>query len=77
MQEDRQALTGTLRTWAGETQSEITLRVSMVVAVLSLLFAFFAMWSANQAQDHLRSVESRLACLELPGSNPCPVGPQG
>lgn len=76
MQEERQALADTLRTWAGESQSEITLRVSMVVAILSLLFAMFAMWNANQAQDALRGVESRLACLELPGSNPCPVGPQ-
>lgn len=75
--QDRQTLTDTMRTWAGESQSEITLRVSMVVAALSLLFAMFAMWNANQAQGHLRSVESRLACLELPGSNPCPVGPRG
>ena len=70
-------LTDTLRTWAGGSPSEVTLRVSMVVAAISLFLAMFATWNAHQTQDHLRDVESRLACLELPGSNPCPVGPQG
>jgi hypothetical protein len=56
---------------SGGSFSEATLRISMLVAALSLMFSVFAMWHAGSTANELRTIESRLACLELPGSNPC------
>ena len=61
-----------LRSWAGREPSEVALRISMIVAAVSLIFSMFSMWQASSAMGELRDTQSRLACLELPGSNACP-----
>jgi hypothetical protein len=44
--------------------------IALVVASLSLLLSVIS-FAVSATDSDIRSVEDRLACLELPGSNPC------
>jgi hypothetical protein len=52
----------------------VTVNLTLVAAVLSalaLVLSGITAWEVHQDDDFQDSVESRLACLELPGPNDC------